>query len=727
MKGSKWMSREDWARSWKPWLRGTFIGFPIGALPAGGSEIPTFLSYLVEKKLSKHPEEFGQGAIEAVAGPEAANNASAAGVLAPLLSLGLPTSATAAIMLAAFQQYGLQPGPLLFDTNPELVWGMIASLYVGNVLLLVLNLPMAGVWVKLLQVPRPWLYAGILVFATMGAYTLNNNVVDLVVLWIIGIMGFGMRVLDVPVAPCVVGLILGPLAEQQFRRALEISQGDATVFFTHPISLALLMIAALLVIVPVIMKRRALSRGDARSERAGRGRKPRPRPRRSNDKQEEGEAMAKGSDLLVAALENEGVTQIFGVPGEENLDVVESLRNSKIELIVTRHEQTAAFLAATYGRLTGKPGVCISTLGPGALNLVTGAAYAHLGAMPMVMITGQKGIMSSRQARFQIVDMIATMRPLTKSTRQIVSTATIPTLVREAFRVAMEERPGPVHLELPEDIAGEEGPDVPLVPPHAIDLPVAHPAALDRAAAMILEAKRPLVMLGAGASRPRLAAGLNGFFRRLQLPFFTTQMGKGSVAGGSSLYMGTAALSERDYVHEAIDRADLILAIGHDTIEKPPFIMGPGGPKVIHVGYTPASVEQVYFPDAEVVGDVGPSLALLGRPPRGPAAAGVAAASAPAGDPRPHHRPQRRGALPADAAADRARRPQGDAGGRHRRPRQRHVQDLVRAELPHPRRQHAPARQRAGDDGRGPALGDDGVDALSVAAGCWRSAATAAS
>jgi acetolactate synthase I/II/III large subunit len=321
--------------------------------------------------------------------------------------------------------------------------------------------------------------------------------------------------------------------------------------------------------------------------------------------------MIKGSDLLVAALENEGVTRIFGVPGEENLDVVESLRNSRIELVVTRHEQTAAFLAATYGRLTGRPGVCLATLGPGALNLVTGAAYAHLGGMPMVLITGQKGIMSSRQARFQIVDMIATMRPLTKSTRQIVSTATIPTLVREAFRVAMEERPGPVHLELPEDLAGEEAPDVPLVPPHAIDLPVAPASALDRAAAMILQAKRPLVMLGAGASRPRLAAGLNGFIRRLQLPFFTTQMGKGSVAGGSSLYMGTAALSERDYVHEAIDRADLILAVGHDTIEKPPFIMGPGGPKVIHVGYFPASVEQVYFPHAEVIGDVGPSLALL--------------------------------------------------------------------------------------------------------------------
>ena len=172
--------------------------------------------------------------------------------------------------------------------------------------------------------------------------------------------------------------------------------------------------------------------------------------------------MTKGSDLLVAALENEGVEYIFGVPGEENLDVVESLRNSRIELVLTRHEQSAAFMAATHGRLTGRPGVCIATLGPGALNLVTGAAYAHLGAMPMVMITGQKGIMSSRQARFQIVDMVATMRPLTKSTRQIVSTATIPTFVRDAFRVAMEERPGPVHLELPEDIAGEEAPDLPL-------------------------------------------------------------------------------------------------------------------------------------------------------------------------------------------------------------------------------------------------------------------------
>ncbi len=261
LKGSKWMSREDWARSWKPWLRGTLLGFPIGALPAGGSEIPTFLSYLTEKKLSKHPEEFGHGAIEAVAGPEAANNASAAGVLAPLLALGLPTSATAAIMLAAFQQYGLQPGPTLFDTSPDLVWGLIASLYIGNVMLLILNLPLAGVWVKILAVPRPWLYAGILLFATMGAYTLNNNIVDVWLLWIIGVVGFGMRCFGVPVAPCIVGLILGPLAEQQFRRALTISQGDPSVFVTHPISLALLTIACLLVILPLVLRRHAV-RGD---------------------------------------------------------------------------------------------------------------------------------------------------------------------------------------------------------------------------------------------------------------------------------------------------------------------------------------------------------------------------------------------------------------------------------------------------------------------------------
>jgi len=321
--------------------------------------------------------------------------------------------------------------------------------------------------------------------------------------------------------------------------------------------------------------------------------------------------MTKGSELLVRALENEGVERIFGVPGEENLDVIESLRTSSIELIVTRHEQAAAFMAATYGRLTGKPGVCITTLGPGALNLTTGAAYALLGAMPMIMITGQKGIMSSRQARFQIVDVVSAFKPLTKLSRQVVSPGSIPTLVREAFRVAMEERPGPVLLELPEDVAGERTEDVPTVPVHPIEIPVAHRAALDRAAEMILAARRPLIMLGAAASRPRSTYGLSGFVRRMKMPYFTTQMGKGAVAGEGNLYIGTAALSERDHVHDAVDQADLIIAIGHDTIEKPPFIMGPSGPKVIHVGYTPANVEQVYFPHAEVIGDVGPSLELL--------------------------------------------------------------------------------------------------------------------
>ena len=321
--------------------------------------------------------------------------------------------------------------------------------------------------------------------------------------------------------------------------------------------------------------------------------------------------MPKGSDLLVTALENEGVDRIFGVPGEENLDVVESLRGSSIQLVLTRHEQAAAFMAATHGRLTGRPGVCIATLGPGALNLTTGAAYANLGAMPMIMITGQKGILSSRQARFQVVDVVGAFRPLTKMSRQIVSAASIPTLVRDAFRIAMEERPGPVLLELPEDIAAELVGDVPMVPVHPVDLPSASAPALDRAAAMILAAQRPLIMLGAAASRPRSTSGIDGFVRRTQIPFFTTQMGKGAVAGGSNLYMGTAALSECDYVHEAIERADLIIAIGHDTVEKPPFLMGPGGPQVIHVGYTPAHVEEVYAPHAELVGDLGPSLELL--------------------------------------------------------------------------------------------------------------------
>jgi acetolactate synthase-1/2/3 large subunit len=318
-----------------------------------------------------------------------------------------------------------------------------------------------------------------------------------------------------------------------------------------------------------------------------------------------------GAELFVSALEKEGVKQIFGVPGEENLDVVDALRRSSIELVVTRHEQAAAFMAMTHGRLTGEPGVCLATLGPGALNLTTGAAYAQLGAMPMVMITGQKGILSRKQARFQVVDIVATMTPLTKMAQQIVSPATIPSIVREGFRLARQERPGPVHLELPEDIAAEPAPDLAPLPRHAIAQPVADAAALDQAAGLVLRAERPLIMLGAAASRPRLADALSDFVRRVKIPFSNTQMGKGAVSGGSGLYMGTAALSERDWVHDAIDRADLILSVGHDTVEKPPFLMGRGGPHVLHVGYLPATVEEVYFPDAELIGDIGPTLSLL--------------------------------------------------------------------------------------------------------------------
>jgi acetolactate synthase-1/2/3 large subunit len=320
----------------------------------------------------------------------------------------------------------------------------------------------------------------------------------------------------------------------------------------------------------------------------------------------------KASDLFVAALENEGVTHIFGVPGEENLDFVESLRNSKIQLVVTRHEQGAAFMAATYGRLTGRPGVCLSTLGPGALNLVTGAAYALLGAMPMILITGQKPILSSRQARFQVVDIVATMRPLTKLSRQVVSAASIPATVRESFRIATEERLGPVHIELPEDIARETTEQSDLIPIHPIYLPEASDTAVQAAAALLLQAKRPLIMLGAGANRVHLAEPLSAFVKRLGIPFFNTQMGKGAVNGVSDLYVGTAALSERDYIHKMIDRSDLVLAIGHDTVEKPPFLMGQGAPRVIHVGYTPATVERVWAPNAEIVGDIGASLTKLG-------------------------------------------------------------------------------------------------------------------
>jgi putative tricarboxylic transport membrane protein len=252
--GSIWMKADDWKRSIGPWIRGTLIGFPFGTIPAGGAEIPTFLSYALEKKLTKHPEEFGHGAIEGVAGPEAANNASSTGTMVPLLTLGLPTSATAAILLSAFQQYGLQPGPLLFESNSALVWGLIASFYVGNVMLLILNLPLVGLWVKLLAIPRPQLYAGILVFATMGVYGMRQSAFDVFLLYAIGLLGFLMRRYGFPAAPVIVGMILGPLAEEQMRRSLSISQGDWMIFLTHGISAFLLAITLVVLLAPLIAR-----------------------------------------------------------------------------------------------------------------------------------------------------------------------------------------------------------------------------------------------------------------------------------------------------------------------------------------------------------------------------------------------------------------------------------------------------------------------------------------
>jgi putative tricarboxylic transport membrane protein len=225
-------------------------------MPAGGAELPTLLSYAVEKRLTKHPHEFGHGAIEGIAGPEAANNASAAGTLVPLLTLGLPTSATAAILLAAFQQFGLQPGPLLFEREPALVWGVIASLYVGNVMLLVLNLPLVKLWVKLLEIPRPQLYAAILVVATLGAYSVHRSIGDLLLLTFIGVLGLILRTLDMPIAPVMIGLILGPAADQQLRRALAISDGDWSVLVTRPISATLLALAAAAALWPLWRSRK---------------------------------------------------------------------------------------------------------------------------------------------------------------------------------------------------------------------------------------------------------------------------------------------------------------------------------------------------------------------------------------------------------------------------------------------------------------------------------------
>lgn len=312
----------------------------------------------------------------------------------------------------------------------------------------------------------------------------------------------------------------------------------------------------------------------------------------------------KASDLFIKCLEEEGVEYIFGVPGEENLDFLDSLsRSEKIRLILTRHEQGAGFMAATYGRHTGKTGVCLATLGPGATNFVTAAAYATLGGMPMMMITGQKPIKKSKQGRFQILDVVSMMEPITKYTHQMASSDNIPSRVREAIRLAEEEKPGATHIELPEDIADEHTDSLPLKRSVA-RRPSADAKAVYAAVEILQDAKAPILVIGAGANRTMTSKMLREFIEVTGIPFLTTQLGKGVIDERHPLFLGCAALSAGDFVHRAVESADVIVNVGHDVIEKPPFFMKPGGAQVIHVSTKTAEVDPVYFPHVEVIGDI---------------------------------------------------------------------------------------------------------------------------
>lgn len=322
--------------------------------------------------------------------------------------------------------------------------------------------------------------------------------------------------------------------------------------------------------------------------------------------------MAKAADVVVQCLENEGVEYVFGIPGEENLDLLESLRHSDIELVLTRHEQSAGFMAATYGRLTGKTGVSLATLGPGATNLVTAGAYAYLGGMPMLMITGQKPIKKSKQGRFQILDVVGMMQPLTKYTHQLASADNISSRVREAFRLAEEEKPGAVHLELPEDIAAEQTDSTPITP-SLHRRPLAEHKAIDAAVEKLQAARNPILVIGAGANRKMTAKVLKQLIDSTGIPFVTTQLGKGVVDERHPRFLGNAALSSGDFVHRAVEAADLIVNIGHDVIEKPPFFMVRGGTEVIHINFRSAEVDPVYFPQIEVVGDIANAVWQIGE------------------------------------------------------------------------------------------------------------------
>lgn len=316
--------------------------------------------------------------------------------------------------------------------------------------------------------------------------------------------------------------------------------------------------------------------------------------------------------LFVRCLENEGVKYIFGIPGEENLDFLEALRTSSIKLIITRDEQSAVFMASTLGRLTGNVGVALSTLGPGATNLVTGVAYAQLGGIPLLVITGQKPIRKSKQGRFQIIDAVHMMKPLTKFSSTIESIDRIPSMVRQAIKLAECERPGAVHLELPEDIAEELSVDdlAPIVF-EKVRRPAPDPQDIDKVVALIENSKSPLIVVASGANRKLIRKQLTYFLEKTKIPFVTTQMGKGVVDENSDLYIGTTALSDGDFVHKALMVADTIIMLGHDISEKPPIVLTPDKHKVIHINFSPAEVDDVYIPTYEIIGDVSHTLWAL--------------------------------------------------------------------------------------------------------------------
>jgi acetolactate synthase-1/2/3 large subunit len=315
----------------------------------------------------------------------------------------------------------------------------------------------------------------------------------------------------------------------------------------------------------------------------------------------------KASDLFVKCLEAEGVEYIFGVPGEENLDLLESLYRSSIRFITTRHEQAAVFMAATVGRLTGKAGVALSTLGPGATNLVTGVAYAQLGGMPLLVITGQKPIRKSKQGNFQIVDIVGMMRPVTKMAQTIVSADRIASSIRQAFKLAESERPGAVHLELPEDIAREQTESTPIARVK-VRRPGPDPKAIEQAINFIAQAKSPVLLLASGANRKLIRKNLQAFVEKTQIPFITTQMGKGVIDETSDRYLGTTALSSGDYVHKMLSQSDCVIVVGHDITEKPPVILLSSQRQVIHINFSESEIDDVYVPTLEVVGDVSHTL-----------------------------------------------------------------------------------------------------------------------